>query len=100
MGANTSSFLVSVAATIAAALIIWAANSVRKMARTVGQSTATVTTLAAAVTTLNNHDGENRERIAALWARTFPYPPPTNWGPTEWPMTQHQSPPPPIPPTE
>ena len=76
MNADTSSFFVSVAATIAAALIIWAANSVRKMARTVGQSTEAVQGLAKTVDTLNTHDGENRERIAALWARTFPYSPP------------------------
>lgn len=74
MTATISSFLVSVAATIAAALVIWAANAVRKMARIVAESTAAVGQLTVTVTTLVAHDSENRERLAALWAREFPQP--------------------------
>lgn len=64
-------FLISVASSLAAALIILAANEIRRAARTVAQSAAAVASLAKTIDTLSSHDAENRERIAALWASVF-----------------------------
>ena len=64
-------FLLSVASSLAAALIIFAAAEIRKAARAVATSAAAVADLAKVVSTLSAHDAENRERIAALWAKVF-----------------------------
>ena len=64
-------FLISVASSVAAALLIFAAAEIRKAARTVGKSADSIAELAKVVGMLADHDAENRERIAALWARVF-----------------------------
>lgn len=67
-----SEFLISVASSLAAVLIVYAANEVRRAARTVAESAKAVSALTQQVGTLVKHDAQNRERIAALWARVFP----------------------------
>jgi hypothetical protein len=68
------SFLLSVASGVVTALVLVIARETRRVAKSVTESAAAAVTLTATVATLHQHDAENRERIAALWAHVFPYP--------------------------
>lgn len=71
-----SAFLLSIASGVITALVLLAGREIRRVAKTVTDSAAAVSSVAGQVATLAGHDAENRERIAALWARVFPDPTP------------------------
>lgn len=84
-----SSFLLSIASGLITALLLVAARQITRVSKTVTDSAAAVSALAAAVDLLLRSDRENRDRIAALWARAYPNP---NWRHHEA-VSRHGNPP-------
>lgn len=78
-----SSFLLSTAAGIATALLLAIARQVWRISKTVTESAAATARLTDSVAVLQAHDQQNREHIAALWARAYPSGPPPLWSPGE-----------------
>jgi hypothetical protein len=69
MGPWIAQFGISVGSTIAAAMLLAIANGVRRLSRSVQQSTEATAALVKSVTELQASDRENRERLAVLWDR-------------------------------
>ncbi len=66
-----TAWLLGIASPLITALLLLTAREIRRTSKTVSDSAAAVATLTTSVTRLDAHDAQNRERIAALWARVF-----------------------------